>query len=255
MRFHFRFSTATKIPMIGCQSSPCGPHAECIEIDSADGAGAAKEYTCKCLAEMVNRPPNCRPECTIDSHCPDDMKCTNHHCKAACAAGLCGLNAVCNTKDHSTKCECKENFIGDPYHQCVSKQNLSSELDPCSSVRCGNNTKCVKQNGVGFCHCLPNHVGNPYVACTISATKTVQKCFRHTDCSPKQTCIQNKCINPCPQFCPENADCNMNDHILECSCKAGYTGDNYHHCTKIEDTGKAYSCNKIRSTLFERTLK
>lgn len=221
--------------MIGCQSSPCGPHAECTEIDN--GGSDANDYTCKCLADYINRPPNCRPECSTDSHCPDDMNCINHHCTDACTAEHCGLNAVCNTKAHHAKCECKENFIGDPHHQCVSQRNLSN-FDPCSSVRCGNNTKCVKQNGVGFCQCLPNHVGNPYVACTLSASKLEAKCLKHTDCSSKQVCIQNKCINPCPDFCPENAECKMSDHILTCTCKAGYTGDNYHHCTKIQDRGK-----------------
>lgn len=171
----------------------------------------------------------------------------NHHCKEACKPGLCGLNALCTTKDHITKCECKKNYTGDPYHQCILQRNLSA--NPCDSVECGNNTKCVKQNGIGICQCLPNHIGNPYQGCTIakSAVKSVQKCLRHTDCLPTQTCIQSKCINPCPDFCPENADCKINDHILTCACKAGYSGDDYHYCSKIEQDGKL----RIKRCIFE----
>lgn len=223
-------TTATAIPMIGCQSSPCGPHAECIGDANNDN------YTCKCLTDFINRPPNCRPECTTDSHCPDDMNCMNYHCKGACESGLCGPNAACSTKDHKPICMCEENFIGDPYHQCILQRNLS-DFDPCDSVQCGSNSKCVKKNGIGFCKCLPNFIGNPYEGCTVSA-KFEQKCFQHTDCLSNQTCIQNKCINPCPDFCPENAECKINDHILLCTCKTGYTGDNYNFCSKIKVEGK-----------------
>lgn len=222
--------------MIGCQSSPCGPHAECIDI--GDGTS---DYSCKCLTDFINRPPNCRPECTTDSHCADDMNCMNYHCKEACTPRLCGPNAVCNTTDHKTKCECKENYIGDPYHQCILQRNLSN-FNPCDSIQCGNNTKCVQQNGIGLCQCLPNFIGNAYVGC-IRATKPDQKCLKHTDCLSTQTCIQNKCINPCPDFCPDNADCKINDHILVCSCKAGYSGDDYHYCTKIERDGEFFNYN------------
>lgn len=233
MRFYYSFflGESTDIPMIGCQSSPCGPHAECNDVGNND-------YECRCLTDYINRPPNCRPECTFDTHCPDDMNCMSHHCRDACKPGLCGPNAECFTKDHKTKCECKQNYTGDPYHQCILQRNLS---DPCDSIECGKNTKCVKQNGVGLCQCLPNHFGNPYQGCTAkTAVKAEQKCFRHTDCSPTLSCIQSRCINPCPDFCPANADCKINDHILTCACKAGFSGDNYRYCSKIEQDGKFF---------------
>lgn len=214
-----------------CMSYPCGPNAECI----ADG----DEYTCKCLPEMINRPPNCRAECSIDLHCPDETLCINHHCKDPCAIGICGTDAECRVINHKPSCQCPENYDGDPYIECIMNgidANQTNDFMPCEPNPCAGleNVMCIEQNGMGTCVCLPNHYGDPE-----KDGGCMPKCAEHTDCPPKQACVKRKCEDPCENVCAENADCHVTtSRMAMCACKSGFTGDAYQNCTKIEQKGK-----------------
>lgn len=93
-----------------CLPSPCGLYAECRNIGGAP--------SCACQSSYVGNPPNCRPECTINSECPSNQACINEKCRDPCT-GACGLNAVCTVFNHIAQCSCIEQYNGDPFTQCV----------------------------------------------------------------------------------------------------------------------------------------
>lgn len=92
-----------------CEPSPCGQFAQCN-----DQNGVAE---CKCLPNYYGYPPNCRPECTVNSDCPNIKACVNEHCVDPCP-GACGLNTVCNVINHTPNCACQSGYEGDAFVQC-----------------------------------------------------------------------------------------------------------------------------------------
>lgn len=98
-------------PVNPCIPSPCGPNSEC-RVVSNTGA-------CSCLSNYVGRPPNCRPECTMNEECASNHACINEHCKDPCP-GSCGFNAECHVVKHSPVCICKSGYQGDPFAGCSS---------------------------------------------------------------------------------------------------------------------------------------
>jgi len=97
---------------------------------------------------------------------------------------------------------------------------------PCSPTPCGSNAVCREQNGAGSCTCLPDYVGNPYEGCR-------PECVLNTDCAPNRACIRNKCQDPCPGTCGQNADCQVVNHLPSCTCHPGYTGDPFKFCSNL----------------------
>lgn len=92
-----------------CSPSPCGPNAQCRQVNGAP--------SCSCLPEYIGAPPNCRPECTISAECSSNKACIRQKCIDPCP-GSCGLNALCNVINHTPTCTCPENYVGDPFTQC-----------------------------------------------------------------------------------------------------------------------------------------
>ena len=84
-------------------------NAECLPI----GTGQ-----CKCLKGYFGNPyEECKPECTINSHCPFYLACVNEKCIDPCP-GTCGLNAECQVVTHNPICSCRRGYTGDPYQAC-----------------------------------------------------------------------------------------------------------------------------------------
>lgn len=92
-----------------CSSSPCGLYAECRNVGGSP--------SCACKQSYIGSPPNCRPECTINSECPSNQACINERCRDPCP-GACGLNAFCTVFNHISQCSCLEKYSGDPFTQC-----------------------------------------------------------------------------------------------------------------------------------------
>lgn len=92
-----------------CASSPCGLYAECRNVGGAP--------SCACKSSYIGSPPNCRPECTINSECPSNQACINEICRDPCP-GACGLNAICTVFKHVAQCGCLGQYTGDPFTQC-----------------------------------------------------------------------------------------------------------------------------------------
>lgn len=79
----------------------------------------------------------------------------------------------------------------------------------------------------GVCTCVPEYLGDPYRECR-------PECIMSNDCPKNKACIRNKCIDPCPGTCGQNAVCSVINHIPMCSCLEGYGGNAFIVCNKIQ---------------------
>lgn len=93
-----------------CYLSPCGLNSQCAI--SADNTPS-----CSCLPTFIGSPPNCRPECHVNSECPTNQACIKQKCTDPCV-GLCGFNALCQVTLHQARCTCPESYTGDPFTIC-----------------------------------------------------------------------------------------------------------------------------------------
>lgn len=89
--------------------SPCGPNSQCRESNDSP--------VCSCLSGMKGFAPNCRPECTGNSECPNYFSCINQRCQDPCP-GSCGENAECKILNHNVVCTCFYGYEGDPTYGC-----------------------------------------------------------------------------------------------------------------------------------------
>ncbi|KAI4480699.1 hypothetical protein M0802_014155, partial [Mischocyttarus mexicanus] len=196
-----------------CQPSPCGPYAICQVVNESP--------SCSCLPEYKGSPPNCKPECISNSECPANQVCIKQKCTNPCPS-LCGTNAECHVVHHIVHCVCPNSYTGDPYTSCSFIINRP-EVSPCSGNICGTNAICKEQNNAGVCYCPPDYIGNPYEECRPA-------CVINPDCPSNQMCVQNKCRDPCPGMCGQNAECAVVNHQPFCTCRSGYTGDPFSFC-------------------------
>ena len=94
-----------------CVPSPCGPNSHCRVVD--------RRPACSCLPNYMGRPPNCRPECTINAECPSNLACQGERCRDPCK-GSCGPQTTCVVVKHAPMCQCRPGFTGDPFAGCSS---------------------------------------------------------------------------------------------------------------------------------------
>ena len=108
-----------------CNPSPCGVNAECKERNQA--------ASCMCLPGLNGNPYiECKPECTINSECPDHLACIQQKCQDPCP-GVCGQNSKCRVQFHNPTCVCDFGFYGDPFTSCLkttSKDLIHKKLKP-----------------------------------------------------------------------------------------------------------------------------
>lgn len=222
--------------------SPCGPNSFCQPVN--------QNPVCACLDNYVGSPPNCRAECTVNSDCSSSKACINQKCRDPCV-GSCGLNTDCQVYQHAAICSCTEGYTGNPFESCHVTQNIGNHIfhaiffvvivklllfiailfseplpsvyDKCDPSPCGANAACND----GVCTCIPNYFGNPYLSCR-------PECTNNADCATHLTCINNKCIDPCPNLCGQGANCDVYNHIPMCSCPTNTTGNSFFACTLIE---------------------
>lgn len=135
-------------------------------------------------------------------------------------------------------CVCTIGYSGDPFTQCslIQQTPVYEQSTPCSPSPCGSNAFCREQNGAGACQCLPEYEGNPYEGCR-------PECVLNSDCQSNRACIRNKCADPCPGSCGQNAVCQVINHLPSCTCNYGYTGDPYHTCSIPRDEPPAIVVN------------
>ncbi|XP_018406973.1 PREDICTED: neurogenic locus notch homolog protein 4-like, partial [Cyphomyrmex costatus] len=198
-----------------CIPSPCGMFSECRDIGGVP--------SCSCLPTYRGSPPNCKPECTINAECPANMACMQQRCKDPCP-GLCGIMAECSVVNHVPICSCLPDYTGDPFIGCSVKPLIvaPSKPDPCTPSPCGPNTQC---NG-GICNCIAEYFGDPYSGCR-------PECVLNNDCPNTRACVRNKCVDPCPGVCGQNAICNVYNHVPMCTCPSGMDGNAFVLCSPV----------------------
>jgi len=94
-----------------CNPNPCGPN-------SNPPRNVGDRCQCTCLPEMIGSPPNCRPECVMNSDCPNDKVCVNNKCKDPCP-GVCGVHASCHVTNHIPQCACDPGYSGNAFVACT----------------------------------------------------------------------------------------------------------------------------------------
>ena len=202
-----------------CEPNPCGPNSNPPRV-------VGDRCQCSCLPEMIGSPPNCRPECVINQDCPIDKACINRKCQDPCP-GLCGINAQCNVRNHVPICICNPGFDGDPFVQCNRRttQRPIEIIEPCHPSPCGINAECSEQRGAASCRCILDYTGNPYVECK-------PECTTNSECPNDKACVNNKCKDPCPGVCGIHATCRVTNHLPQCTCDPGYTGNPFVSCRR-----------------------
>lgn len=200
-----------------CTPSPCGSNALCREQNNAG--------SCSCLPEYIGNPyEGCRPECSLNSDCPQNLGCIQQKCKDPCP-GTCGTNADCNVINHLPSCSCRPGYTGDPYRYCNNEPIQAAPIpigNPCVPNPCGPNSQCREINQQAVCSCLPQFIGSP-PGCR-------PECTGSSECLQNQACINQKCADPCPGTCGQGAVCEVRSHSPICSCRPGQIGDPFIRC-------------------------
>jgi len=252
-------------PKDPCLPSPCGPNSLCRAIGDAPA--------CSCTQNYIGAPPNCRPECSINSDCPADKACIREKCRDPCP-GSCGFLARCSVINHTPSCVCPEGYTGDPFVGCntlpqrprknsvfhdiivrklVSISNRRNSIyihisvpppDRCNPSPCGQNARCND----GICTCISEYFGDPYVGCR-------PECVINADCSRDKACMLHKCRDPCVGTCGFNAECNVINHLPMCSCPRNMTGNAFISCTALQglypSTVIFYNSSLFNLSIFE----
>lgn len=92
-----------------CVPSPCGAYSECRDIGG--------QPSCTCSRNYIGSPPNCRPECVVNSECSSNQACIRQKCSDPCL-GACGSGSICNVINHTPICSCDNGFTGNPFEFC-----------------------------------------------------------------------------------------------------------------------------------------
>lgn len=148
------------------------------------------DYSCNCLPNFIDPLPNCKSECRSNAECPMHMACLNQFCKNPCVDEMCGENAMCKVKMHKPVCECKQNYTGNPFVKCFHTNHMQKFLRSIS-----------------------------------------YECKRDDECAGNRACMHGACKSPCNEaYCGVKAECRVFNHVPNCFCHVGYTGDPRHAC-------------------------
>ena len=211
------FSYSAPVETNPCNPSPCGPNSQCRQNNG--------QAICSCVPGYIGSPPTCRPECVTSAECPQNEACVNQKCKDPCP-GSCGINANCQVRNHSPMCRCLPGYSGDPFVRCqVEIIQHSPPSDPCQPSPCGPNAQCRAVGDQPSCSCLPEMIGRP--------PNCRPECVSNSECSSQLACINQKCKDPCPNTCGQNAECRVVSHTPMCYCQNGFTGDPFSRCQEI----------------------
>lgn len=113
-------------------------------------------------------------------------------------------------------------FAYSPVYICLVDDTPIVVGDPCMPSPCGLNSQCRTLNQHAVCSCLPTYIGAP--------PNCRPECIVSSECPLDKSCINQKCKDPCPGTCGQNAKCQVVNHNPICSCNNGYTGDPFVRC-------------------------
>lgn len=123
-----------------------------------------------------------------------------------------------------------------------------THVTPCHPDPCGDNARCTASGTVAYCTCLPGFFGDARVQCR-------PECLVSSDCPLTLSCISQKCRDPCPGTCGNNALCSVVSHNPVCACPEGYTGDPFTDCRVRPPPRKAASLSPPTHPLPPLTLR
>ena len=99
-------------------------------------------------------------------------------------------------------------------------------IQPCNPSPCGTNAQCSEQRGAASCRCILDYIGDPYVECR-------PECTVNSECPRDKACVNNHCTDPCPGVCGVHASCRVANHVPQCTCDPGYSGNAFIACTRV----------------------
>ena len=102
-----------------CNPSPCGPNSICNQRNG--------QAVCSCQDKYFGSPPNCRPECLVNSECSQNRACYKNKCNDPCP-GTCGVGAQCRVINHNPLCSCPPGTAGDPFIRCFDNPGNKYKL-------------------------------------------------------------------------------------------------------------------------------
>ena len=79
-------------------------------------------------------------------------------------------------------------------------------------------------NDRAVCSCSPGYHG--------TSPNCRPECLVSSECPVHLACIGQKCGDPCPGLCGQNALCQVISHNPICSCPPDYLGDPFSQCVK-----------------------
>lgn len=106
----------------------------------------------------------------------------------------------------------------------ISEEEPVEVKNPCNPSPCGPNSQCREINGQPSCSCLPEFVGAP--------PNCKPECISNSECPNNLACISQKCKDPCPGICGQNAECRVISHTPNCVCLPGYVGNPFAICSQ-----------------------
>ena len=98
-------------------------------------------------------------------------------------------------------------------------------VNPCHPSPCGPFSICQEQNGVAICSCQETYLGSP-PSCRA-------ECVTNSECTLDRTCINRRCVDPCPGSCAPSATCKVFNHNVFCTCPPDQTGNPFYGCTPL----------------------
>lgn len=155
--------------------------------------------------------------------------CVRNRCVDPCV-GVCGTEALCTVLNHIPICSCAQGTTGDAFKHCViitQREEPLASHDPCYPSPCGVNTVCRTSGGVPICECIPGYSGRP------AGAGCHPECVISSDCPRTKSCVNNRCIDPCPDVCGFGATCRTVNHSPICSCPDQTFGDPFAECRPV----------------------
>jgi hypothetical protein len=156
------------------------------------------------------------------------QSCANQKCIDPCP-GTCGVQAICQIRNHNPICSCPSGYTGDPFVRCqqqIGYDYTPPRTDPCQPSPCGSNAQCRVINDQASCSCLSEMIGSP--------PNCRPECVSNSECSSQKACMNQKCRDPCPGACGNNAECRVVSHTPMCYCSQGFSGDPFGQCYEIK---------------------
>jgi len=231
-----------------CRPDPCGPNAYCEP--GFDKRTGEERPVCLCNeGYRGNGVTGCTlGECQNLQHhqCPDNRACYDNTCIDPCGPTFCGggpccaANANCRGVDHKAECSCPSGYEGDARFDCRpgsgsdrgisgGSGTSSNSGSICSPNPCGTDAICTPgsdntRRARPVCTCPRGYKGNALVSCRRG------ECFHDDECSQHLACFDYRCQDPCNGACGTNAECQVRNHGVICSCPSGYQGDPLTSC-------------------------